>query len=59
MTQKAIKEYVNLVKLELENKIAKIPSSGSGTMGSFSIDDAGNIIIIGPDGKPIAGSTSE
>lgn len=59
MTQKAIKEYVNLVKLELENKIAKIPSSGSGTMGSFSIDDAGNIIIIGPDGRPIAGSTSE
>ena len=57
MTQKAIKDYIASVKTELENKIAQIPSGGIG--GTFSIDDAGNIVIIGPDGTPIAGSTSE
>lgn len=58
MTQKAIKDYVTSVKSELETKIQNSSGSSSGA-GSFSVDDAGNIVVVGPDGAPIAGSTSE
>ena len=60
MTQKAIKSYV---KTEIENKLSNITINNGGTVNynnfTFTVDDAGHIIIIGPDGTPIAGSTTE
>lgn len=64
MTQKAIKEYVENMKAQIEVNVqqalddldlSNIDFSGK----KFTIDDAGNIVIVGPDGNPAPGSTSE
>ena len=47
MTQKAIKNYVNGIKTEIENQINNIDFSNL----SFSADDAGHLVVIGEDGK--------
>ena len=61
MTQKAIKDYVSNIKVEIENNVQEIINNIDIDFSGkkFSIDDAGNIIIIGEDGSPTAGSTSE
>ena len=57
MTQKAIKNYVEGVKSELNTTINSISvSGGSANLGS---NNSGNIVVIDPDGNIIAGSTSE
>jgi len=57
MTQKAIKNYVEGVKSELNTTINSIPvGGGSANLGS---NNSGNIVVIDSDGNIIAGSTSE
>lgn len=48
-------------KSYVDSAVANIPSgSGSGSAGiTYDVDDEGHIIIIGPDGKPIAGDITE
>ena len=59
MTQKAIKAYVESVKAiidaSVDEKISQIEVSGI----NFGVDNAGNIVIIGPDGNIVAGDTTE
>ena len=52
MTQKAIKAYVTSIKEEIEQEIV---DSGS----NLGQENAGNIVIVGDDGQPIAGDTTE
>lgn len=57
MTQKAITQYVESVRQEL---LAAI-NAGGGSGGSTNLgpENAGNIVIIGPDGNIIAGDATE
>ena len=61
MTQKAIKQYVNSVKSELQTAINNINISGGESGGSTNLgtENAGNVVVIGPDGNIVAGSTTE
>lgn len=52
MTQKAIKAYVTSIKEEIEQEIV---DSGS----NLGQENAGNIVIVGDDGQPTAGDTTE
>ena len=52
MTQKAIKQYVSSVKEELEQEMAN-----TGT--NLGQDNAGTVVIVGPDGTIAAGDTTE
>lgn len=57
MTQKAITQYVESVRQEL---LAAINASGgSGGSTNLGPENAGNIVIIGPDGNIIAGDATE
>lgn len=47
MTQKAIKNYVDEIKTEIENEINNIDFSNL----TFSTNDAGHFVVIGEDGK--------
>ena len=47
MTQKAIKNYVNEIKTEIEDQISNIDFSNL----SFSAEDVGHLVMIGNDGK--------
>jgi len=57
MTQKAITNYVEGVKSELNTTINSIPVGGGST--NLGSNNSGNIVVIDPDGNIIAGSTSE
>lgn len=52
MTQKAIKNYV-------ENAVRNSGGSGSGGNTNLGGDNAGSVVVVGPDGNIIAGDTSE
>lgn len=52
MTQKAIKTYV-------DNSISNIPASGNTTNINFSVNDAGQLVVIGSDGTATASDISE
>lgn len=58
MTQKAITQYVESVKAELQAAINNIQVSGGGST-NLGTENAGNVVVIGPDGNIIAGSTTE
>lgn len=47
MTQKAIKNYINEIKTEIEDQINNIDFSNL----SFSAEDAGHLIMVGDNGK--------
>ena len=57
MTQKAITQYVESVRQELLTAINN--SSGGGGSTNLGPENAGNIVIIGPDGNIIAGDATE
>ena len=52
MTQKAIKQYVDSVKEELEEEMAN-----TGT--NLGQENAGTVVVVGPDGTIAAGDTTE
>ena len=58
MTQKAIKSYVTDVKTNLESQIRN-SSGGSGGTSNLGDENAGSVVVVGPDGNIIAGDTSE
>lgn len=58
MTQKAIKSYITDVKTNLESQIRNSSGSGGGT-SNLGDENAGSVVIVGPDGNIIAGDTSE
>lgn len=58
MTQKAITQYVESIKQDLITRINNIVVNGGGSTNLGS-ENAGNVVIIGPDGTIIAGSTTE
>ena len=58
MTQKAITNYVSDVKANLENQIRTSGGSGGGST-NLGGDNAGSVVVVGPDGNIIAGDTSE
>ena len=57
MTQKAIKNYVSDVKSNLESQI-RTSGGGSGNT-NLGDDNAGQVVIVGPDGNITAGDTTE
>jgi hypothetical protein len=57
MTQKAITQYVESVRQELLTAINS--SGGGGGSTNLGPENAGNIVIIGPDGNIIAGDATE
>jgi len=59
MTQKAITNYVNSVKTELQTAINNITISGGGGSTNLGIDNAGTIVVVGPDGNITAGNATE
>lgn len=59
MTQKAITNYVNSVKQELQTAINNITISGGGGSTNLGIDNAGTIVVVGPDGNITAGNATE
>lgn len=62
MTQKAVTNALNNQKIELENKIKNIPSSGGGSgniSGNISAEDEGSIVSIDENGNIIPSSITE
>jgi len=58
MTQKAITNFINDVKTELNNKIVSSSSSTGGTT-NLGPDNEGMIVVVGDNGNIVAGDTSE
>jgi hypothetical protein len=56
MTQKAITDYV---QNEINNLDLEDITNYNNTVINLGVDNAGHIIIVGEDGKPIAGITTE
>lgn len=59
MTQKAITNFINDVKTELNNKIISNSSSSTGGTTNLGPDNEGMIVVVGDNGNIIAGDTSE
>jgi len=62
MTQKAITDALASQKTELENKINKIPSSGSGNgniSGNITAADKESIVVVGDNGEIIPSTITE
>ena len=58
MTQKAIKTYVEEVKNTLQSQINSSGGNSGGTT-NLGANNAGQIVIVGPEGTIVAGDTSE
>ena len=58
MTQRAITDYINSVKTELQTAINNIEVSGGGTT-NLGPENSGMVVIVGPDGQITSGTTTE